>query len=68
MNDDKDMTPAEAAKILRCTARMVQKLAATGKIGHYKVGRLIRITAEHINAYRQGNTRGASVVAIGGGK
>ncbi len=53
-------TPAEVAVCLKVSRSYVYALIARGEIGHIKIGRLPRISDEHVAAYIAGLSTGGS--------
>lgn len=51
------LTTAEAAERLNVTPRMARKLVETRELASVKIGRLVRISPDAINAYIAAQTR-----------
>jgi len=71
----KDLTSAEAAKLLCVTTWTIGKLAREGKLpGHYRVGRVIRVPSVDIERLRHPGASGprpataSATVGAGGGE
>jgi excisionase family DNA binding protein len=47
------LTVSEVASRLRCSPRMVRRLADAGELERVKLGALVRITPESVAAYKQ---------------
>lgn len=50
------MTPAEVADRWCLSQREVQRMAATGVIAHFRVGRQIRISVDAVASYERSHT------------
>jgi putative molybdopterin biosynthesis protein len=46
------MTVSEAAKLLECAPSTVYDLCRTGQLGHYRIGRLVRIEAQDLDRFK----------------
>lgn len=44
-------TVPDAAAYLACSPRFVQREVAAGRLGHYRMGRLLRIAQADLDAY-----------------
>ena len=50
-----DLNATEAAEVLRMPRQSLLRLAKSGSIGHYRVGRSYRFTPADLEEYRQRN-------------
>lgn len=53
MQNQADLTPKDAARILGVSESFVRNYAKQGKISHIKIGVLYRFTPEDINQFKQ---------------
>lgn len=56
--DSRDFNVNEIAVAVGANRNTVYGLVKNGELGHYKIGRLIRITQSHLDAFRAGNSGG----------
>jgi excisionase family DNA binding protein len=45
------LTPTEAAALARCSPKTVYRWAATGQLGRVRLGRLVRIRRDDLEAF-----------------
>ena len=60
MSSDRLMTAREVATYLSCSASTVRRMAASGEMPHYRLGRLVRFRREEVDSWLVRIHRGAS--------
>jgi excisionase family DNA binding protein len=63
---DDILTPQEAADVLKVSASTITRLCARGELQHVRIGKLVRIRREWLDAYLDRGSNGSDGVSNAG--